>query len=108
MKISVIGIGYVGTVTGACFARLGHEVVLIDSDVRKVKAMKSRATPIFEEGLDELLSQVSIDVTLDYQKIRGSEVIFICVGTPSNKDGSLSLAQVKETGADKRSAGNQR
>ena len=96
MRISVIGAGYVGLTSGACFARLGNEVVLIDIDRQKVKAINGTTSPVYEEGLSELLSQVDIKVGSDYQQATNSEAIFICVGTPPNEDGSVSLGQITE------------
>ena len=67
MRISVIGAGYVGLVTGACLAKLGNEVVLIDIDKEKLEAINnSKALPIYEEGLNELLRQVHIEASSDY------------------------------------------
>ena len=97
MKISIIGAGYVGLVTGACLAKLGSEVVLIDSDEEKLEAIyNNRVSPIYEEGLDELLGQVHIEVSTDYQKILPSDTIFICVGTPSDESGSIFLEHIIE------------
>lgn len=97
MKISIIGAGYVGLVTGVCLAKLGNEVVLIDIDGEKLEAIRNKVSPIYEEGLDELLDQVHIEVNTDYGKILHSDVIFICVGTPSDKSGSISLKYITET-----------
>ncbi len=97
MKISIIGAGYVGLVTGVCLAKLGNEVVLIDIDEEKLEAIRNKVSPIYEEGLDELLGQVHIEVSTDYGKILHSDVIFICVGTPSDKSGSISLTYITET-----------
>ena len=96
MRISVIGAGYVGLTAGACFARLGNEVTLVDIDRQKVRAINSTTLPVYEEGLSELLSQVDIEASSDYQQATNSEAIFICVGTPPNEDGSISLEQITE------------
>jgi len=97
MKISIIGAGYVGLVTGACLAKLGNEVMLIDIDEEKLEAIyNNRVSSIYEEGLDELLSQVHIEVSTDYQKILPSDTIFICVGTPSDESGSIFLEHITE------------
>jgi len=96
VRISIIGAGYVGLVIGACFAKLGNEVVLIDVDEEKLEAIHNKASPIYEEGLDELLSQVHIEVSTDYQKILPSDIIFICVGTSSDESGSIFLEQITE------------
>lgn len=90
MKISVIGAGYVGLISGACFARLGHEVVLIDIDAEKLAAIAGKeALPIYEEGLEELLKEVHIETSGDYDKTVGSDVIFICVGTTADANGAI-------------------
>lgn len=97
MKISVIGAGYVGLVTGACLAKLGNEVVLIDIDEEKLEAIhNNRVSPTYEEGLDELLSQVHIEVSTDYAKILPSDIIFLCVGTPSDESGSIFVEHITE------------
>ncbi len=97
MKVSIIGAGYVGLVTGVCLAKLGNKVTLIDIDKEKLEAIRNKVSPIYEEGLDELLDQVHIEVSTDYGKILHSDVIFICVGTPSDKSGSISLKYITET-----------
>jgi len=97
VKISVIGAGYVGLVTAACLAKLGNDVVLIDIDEDKLEAIhNNRVSPTYEEGLNELLSQVHIQVSTDYEKISPSDIIFICVGTPSDKSGSIFLEHITE------------
>jgi len=96
MRISVVGSGYVGLVTGTCLAKLGNKVTLIDVDREKVKAVNNRISPIYEEGLEEILTEVNIEASSDYQKMIDSELILICVGTVSNEDGSISLEQVEE------------
>ncbi len=99
MKISVIGSGYVGAITAAGFAKLGHDVVCVDVDKRKVDLINSKTPPIFEEGLPELLAEVvpsKLHATLDIAKaVKESEVTFICVGTPSAKDGSIDLSYIR-------------
>ena len=90
MNISVIGAGYVGLISGACFAKLGHDVVLIDIDEEKLAAIVDRKTlPIYEEGLEELLEEVRIETSSDYDKTVESDVIFICVGTTADKNGTI-------------------
>jgi UDPglucose 6-dehydrogenase len=90
MKISVIGAGYVGLISGACFAKLGHDVVLIDIDAEKLEAIaRNEALPIHEEGLQELLKEVRIETSRDYDKTAASEVILICVGTTADENGSI-------------------
>jgi len=91
MKISIIGSGYVGLVTGACLAKLGNKVVLIDLDEEKVKLINSGVDTINEKGLSELLRSTDIEASSDYQSITDSEVIFLCVGTHSEKGYSVNL-----------------
>ena len=94
MKISVIGCGYVGLVTGACLANLGNKVKLIEIDENKVEYVKRKESPLYEKGLSEILREVDIEATSDYQQIVDSDIIFICVGTPSKADGSITLEYV--------------
>ncbi|RLF38721.1 MAG: UDP-glucose 6-dehydrogenase, partial [Thermoplasmata archaeon] len=99
MNISIVGAGYVGLVTGACFAKLGNNVIILDIDKEKLEKIKRGISPIYEEGLDELLKDYRhrIEVTQDYDyAIQGSKVTFICVGTPSKDDGSIDLSYVKD------------
>lgn len=96
MRISVIGSGYVGLVIGACLAKLGNKVILIDLDEEKVEAINSGVSIICEEGLNELLSCVHVEASSDYQRIMDSEIIFLCVGTLSDKDNSLSTEYLIE------------
>jgi UDPglucose 6-dehydrogenase len=98
VKISIIGCGYVGAVTGACFAEQGNEVCFIDIDVTKIEGIKSHKSPIYEPGLDALLERNAsrISTSTSIQKgIIGSDCSFICVGTPSNEDGSINLSYIK-------------
>ncbi|MDW5564307.1 MAG: UDP-glucose/GDP-mannose dehydrogenase family protein [Methanomassiliicoccus sp.] len=95
MKVSVIGAGYVGLVTGLCLANQGNEVVCIDVVESKVEMLNRRACPIFEKGLDRLLNE-NIDrgrfrASMDMAEVSGTDVTFICVGTPSKCDGSLDI-----------------
>ena len=91
MKVAVIGAGYVGLVTGACFAKLGNEVVIIDIDEKKLAAISNGVSPIYEEGLDELLRQLHLEVSSDYGKVSASETIMLCLGTPSDENGTIVL-----------------
>ena len=102
MKISVIGCGYVGAVTGACFAALGHEIVFVDLDPDKIAAINAGRSPIYEPGLDGLLQKNAskIAATDDLAgAVSRTEVTFICVGTPSQQDGSIDLAFVRSAAA---------
>jgi len=99
-NISIIGTGYVGLVTGACFAKFGNNVICVDIDKEKVDLINKNISPIYEEKLDVLLKKYkeNISATTDYDKaIKNSDVTFICVGTPSKKDGSINLKYVKES-----------
>jgi UDPglucose 6-dehydrogenase len=99
MKISVIGSGYVGSVTAACFAEVGHEVVCVDIDKKKMDQINAGIPPIYEEGLGELLQKhagKSLTATTDYESaIRNTDISFICVGTPSAEDGGIDLSIVR-------------
>ena len=91
MKISIIGSGYVGLVVGACLAKSGNRVELIDIDSEKVAAINKRIPVIYQEGFEEILNQVEIRATSTYDGLVDSDYIYICVGTPSNNDGSIAL-----------------
>jgi len=97
--ISIIGIGYVGLVTGVCFAKLGNNVICVDVDEKKIEMINRGVPPIYEEGLEQLLveNKGRIEGTRDYEyAIQNTDVTFICVGTPSKDDGSIDLKFVKE------------
>jgi UDPglucose 6-dehydrogenase len=97
MNISIMGTGYVGLVTGACLAKLGHNVICVDIDEKKINEINSGTSPIYEEGLERLLSKYRnrLSATTDYQSaIKNSDITFICVGTPSKNDGSIDLSAV--------------
>lgn len=98
MKICVIGAGYVGLVTGACLADAGNDVVFIDIDSDKVDKINELTPPIYEEGLEEALKRNGerIKATPDYGAVEDADAVFICVGTPSNDDGSMNLDYVRE------------
>lgn len=99
MRIGIIGTGYVGLVTGTCFAHMGHRAVCVDVVREKVEAINAGRVPIYEPGLEEMLAQQlqagRMSASLDYSDLRGSELVFLCVGTPSRKDGSLDLRYLK-------------
>jgi len=99
MNISIIGIGYVGLVTGVCFAELGNNVICVDVDEKKIEMINRGVSPIYEEGLEQLLveNKGRIEGTRDYEyAIQNTDVTFICVGTPSRDDGGIDLKFVKE------------
>ncbi len=99
-RIAVIGTGYVGLVSGACFAYLGHKVIGLDIDEEKIKRLRRGEVPIYEPGLDRILEQAlergNIEFTNDYEyAVKNSDFIFIAVGTPSRDDGSADLSYVE-------------
>jgi UDPglucose 6-dehydrogenase len=106
MKITMIGAGYVGLVSGACFADFGHDVVCVDLDPAKVASLEAGIIPIFEPGLDELvLSNVKagrLAFTTDLKSgVANAEAIFIAVGTPSRRgDGHADLSYVYQAARD--------
>jgi UDPglucose 6-dehydrogenase len=97
MEISIVGGGYVGLVSAACFAELGHSVNLIEIDREKVEAINSASPPIYEKGLKELLkvhAGRNLVASSSYEGLDRSEIIMICVGTPSRQDGEADLTMV--------------
>jgi len=98
-KITIIGTGYVGLTAGVCFAYLGHKVICVDRNKTKIAELKKGKIPIYEAGLDEILKkhQKNIEFATNLEDaVKKSEIIFICVGTPSKKDGRIDLTQFKE------------
>jgi len=103
MQISVIGTGYVGLVTGACFAEFGVNVLCMDSDEKRISRLEKGEVPFYEPGLTELvakgISQGRLSFTAELTRaVDHGEVIFIAVGTPPRKDGSADLSFVEEVG----------
>jgi len=101
MDISVIGTGYVGLVTGAGLADFGNDVICVDVDVKKIEALRNGAIPIYEPGLDTLVSKNVSEGRLRFttdlaEAIRSARAIFIAVGTPPKPDGSADLRYVEE------------
>lgn len=99
MKITVVGTGYVGLVTGTCFADVGVEVVCVDIDQKKIENLKNGIMPIYEPGLEEMVLRNYKKGRLHFttnlaEAIQGSEVAFIAVGTPPGEDGSADLQYV--------------
>jgi len=105
MKLTMVGSGYVGLVTGACFAETGNEVISLDVDERKIAMLNRGESPIYEPGLSEMIQrnadagrlEFTTDKTAAY---KDAEVIFICVGTPSDTDGSADLQYVLSVAGD--------
>jgi len=98
MKITIVGGGYVGLVTGACFADIGHEVSIIEIDPVKVLMMNEKKAPIFEPGLENILVRTmgkNLRAGLTYDPVSTSDLTFICVGTPPKEDGSANLAYIE-------------
>ena len=99
MRVSMIGAGYVGLVSGACFADFGHKVICVDKDAAKIAALKRGEIPIFEPGLDELLEsnikQGRLEFAADTSRVGEADAVFIAVGTPSRRgDGHADLSFV--------------
>ncbi|NVJ99546.1 MAG: UDP-glucose/GDP-mannose dehydrogenase family protein [Alphaproteobacteria bacterium] len=100
MKIAVIGTGYVGLVSGTCFSEFGHEVTCVDKDPKKIEALNNDIMPIYEPGLDTLVSKNRTGGRLHFttdlkDAMRGAEAVFIAVGTPSRRgDGHADLQYV--------------
>ncbi|MEN6636202.1 MAG: 3-hydroxyacyl-CoA dehydrogenase NAD-binding domain-containing protein, partial [Clostridiaceae bacterium] len=99
MKLSVAGTGYVGLVAGVCFAEKGHMVTCVDVDEEKLALMRNGVSPIYEEGLEELLKKnikaCRLFFTSDYQSAYSdADAIFIGVGTPEQPDGSANLRYI--------------
>ena len=100
MQISIVGTGYVGLVTGTCFAEFGNLVHCIDIDVDKINMLKNGKLPIYEPGLDVLVSKNVKEGRLHFstdlkEAVEKSLVVFIAVGTPPKEDGSADLKHVE-------------
>jgi UDPglucose 6-dehydrogenase len=101
MKISIIGSGYVGLVTGACFSELGNKVICTDNNVKKITALKKGIIPIYEPGLEELIRNNVKKKRLVFTSsikdaVKNSEVIFIAVGTPPLHNGEADLTGIEK------------
>ena len=100
MKLCMIGTGYVGLVSGVCFSDLGNDVICVDKDKDKINLLKKGKIPIYEPGLSELVLKNYKNKRLNFStdlrsSVRKSDIIFICVGTPTKKNGSSAdLSQV--------------
>ena len=99
MKISIVGTGYVGLVTGACFAEVGNDVLCLDLDQKKIRTLESGGIPIYEPGLEEVVKRNvaagRLHFTTDIERaVRFGTVQFVAVGTPPGEDGSADLKHV--------------
>ena len=101
MKITIVGTGYVGLVTGACFSEVGHQVLCVDNDERKIQMLRKNVMPIYEPGLDEVVARnvkagrLSFSTSLA-EGTDFAEVIFIAVGTPPGYQGQANLSYVEQ------------
>jgi UDPglucose 6-dehydrogenase len=105
MKLTIIGTGYVGLVTGTCFTEVGHQVVCVDNDAAKVQLLQSGGIPIYEPGLEELVRKNVAAGRLEFtnstaEGVRKSDVIFIAVPTPPQPDGSVDLSYIEHVARD--------
>ena len=94
MKVGVVGTGYVGLIQSVGLAEFGYKVVGIDIDERKIKLLNKGISPLYEEGLEELLKKhvgKNLEFSTSYERIKDVDVIFLCVGTPQDKDGNADL-----------------
>jgi len=100
MKITIIGTGYVGLVTGTCLAEMGNTVICIDNDKKKIDMLRNRRVPIYEPGLEELIKKNEKKKRLSFSTsiekgVRQSDIIFICVNTPPKPDGEAEMCYVE-------------
>src|SRR5689334_5250470 len=100
MKLTIIGTGYVGLVTGTCFAEVGHHVICVDKDEAKIKMLKAGGMPIYEPGLKEMVEKNVAAGRLHFtastdEGVKNSDVIFIAVPTPPQADGSVDLSFIE-------------
>ena len=105
MRIAIIGTGYVGLVTGTCFADVGHDVICVDCDESKIQLLKDGGIPIFEPGLEEILKKNVDEGRLNFtastvEGVEKSDVIFIAVPTPPHEDGSVDLSFIERVARD--------
>ena len=105
MKLAIVGTGYVGLVTGTCFAEGGHNVVCVDNDANKVKMLQAGGIPIYEPGLEEMVKKNVKEGRLSFttstaEGVEKSDVIFIAVPTPPQPDGSVDLSFIERVARD--------
>ncbi len=100
MKLCMIGTGYVGLVSGVCFSDLGNDVICVDKDIKKINNLKKGIIPIYEPGLEELVLKNYKNKRLNFstnlkESVKNSDIVFICVGTPTKKNSNRAdLSQV--------------
>jgi len=105
MKLCIIGTGYVGLVSGTCFAEVGHQVICVDNDAAKVKKLQAGGIPIYEPGLEELVKKNVAAGRLFFtnstaEGVQKSDVVFIAVPTPPQPDGSVDLSYIERVARD--------
>src|SRR5258708_10789586 len=101
MKLTIIGTGYVGLVTGTCFAEVGHQVICVDNDAAKVKTLQQGSIPIYEPKLEDLVKKNTANGRLCFststaEGVEKSDVIFIAVPTPPLEDGAVDLRFIEK------------
>ena len=105
MKLAVIGTGYVGLVTGTCFARYGNNVVCVDVDIERVKNLRRGVVPFYEPGLEEMMKRNMNEGRLSFtwstaEALAGADACFICVGTPQKPYGSADMSYIESAARD--------
>ena len=105
MKLVIIGTGYVGLVTGTCFARYGNNVVCVDINEERIKTLRNGIVPFYEPGLEEMMTRNMHEGRLSFtsstaEALHEAEACFICVGTPQNPDGSANLSYIHSAAHD--------
>ena len=104
LKVTMLGTGYVGLVSGTCFAELGHQVTCLDIDPKKIDLLKAGKSPIYEPGLSDLLKRnieaERLHFTLDKKSISGADLVFLAVGTPTGDSGEADLQYIFEAAKD--------
>jgi len=100
MKLSIIGTGYVGLTTGACLAKVGHQVICVDNDQRKIASLKEGKIPIYEPKLEEIVKEGMREGRLSFtteiaEGVKNAQVCFIAVGTPPKETGEPDLSYVE-------------
>ena len=105
MKLAVLGTGYVGLVTGTCFARYGNQVVCVDVNTERISLLRKGTVPFYEPGLEEMMRRNMNEGRLSFtastsEALKDSEACFICVGTPQNPDGSANMAYIESAASD--------